>query len=116
MTSTSKSFNHTRANFLYFLHSYLPAPSLRTESDFSKNCILPVEQIILAADKNIGFVCLDVVDMLCQYELINVQQHFCKVTFDEPTYIDFILKFITSASFSIPHKLSLLASSSRYEV
>ena len=41
-----------------------------------------------------------------QYELINNQQHFGKVTFVEPTYIDFILKFIKSASFSIPHKLS----------
>ena len=62
LTSTYKSFKLTRANFLYSLNSYLPDPYIQTESDFAKNFILPVEQIILATDKNIGFVCMDTVD------------------------------------------------------
>ena len=106
LTFAFKLFKRTQANFQYSLHSYLPDPFIQTESDFSKKFKLPVNQIILAADKNIGFVCMDTVDVLHQYVLINEQQHFGKVTFDEPTYIDFILNFINSARFSIPHELS----------
>ena len=49
-----------------------------------------LKQIVIAADKNVGFVCMDTVDYLSQYEKINVQQHFGQVNISEKSYIEYI--------------------------
>ena len=82
LTFFLKSFKRTRANIFDFWHKRLPTPSYQTEPEFLKNFTLPTEQLVLAADKNIGFVCIDVVDVLYQYEKISIQQHLWKVTLD----------------------------------
>ena len=70
--------------------------------------------IIISADKNVGFVCMDIDDLLIQYDKINVQQHFGKIDVDEGTYLAFILNFIISAGASIPHKLSSILKPSNF--
>ena len=36
------------------------------------------DQILVAADKNVGYVCMDKSDLLAQYDKINEKQHFGK--------------------------------------
>ena len=63
---------------------------------------------MIAADKNIEFVCMDIDDYLSQYEKINLQQHFGQVNISESCYIEYILNFLMQAATHIPHELSLL--------
>ena len=65
-----------------------------------------VNLIIVAADKNVGYVCLDKTDLIKQYSLINKKQHFGKSKIEESWYLTNILQFINEASNSIPSELS----------
>ena len=45
-------------------------------------------QILIAADKNVGYVCIDKEDLLKQYDDINKKQHFGKVKIKEEWYLE----------------------------
>ena len=62
-------------------------------------------QIIVAGDKNIGYVCLDKEDLLSQYLKINEKQHFGKAIITETWYIKNILEFLKEASQNSPIEL-----------
>ena len=108
ISSIFKSFKSTRAAFRNFLDKCSVNHSMETEAAFHQNFTLTNGQIIVSADKNLGFVCMDIDDLLHQYIKINEQQHFGKMDIDEETYLTFILNFIKSAGSSIPHELSLI--------
>ena len=46
-----------------------------------------MDQILIAADKNMGYMCIDTTDLLEQYEDINRKQHFGKVIMKEDRYL-----------------------------
>ena len=46
-----------------------------------------MDQILIAADKNMGYMCIDTTDLLEQYEDINRKQHFGKVIMKEDWYL-----------------------------
>ena len=71
---------------------------------------------MIAADKNIEFVCMDIDDYLSQYEKINLQQHFGQVNISESCYIEYIFNFLMQAATHIPHKMSLLVKTSGFFV
>ena len=64
------------------------------------------DQILVAADKNMGYVCLDTEDLLKQYDDINMKQHFGKAIIKENWYIAQINKFLNEARENIPYELS----------
>ena len=80
---------------------YLPS-ARQFEEKFNLNPNL----IIVAADKNLGYVCLDNTELINQYSLINNKQHFGKSKIAESWYLTNILRFINEASNSIPSELS----------
>ena len=80
---------------------YLPS-ARQFEEKFKLNPNL----IIVAADKNLGYVCLDKTELINQYSLINNKQHFGKSKIAESWYLTNILRFINEASNSIPSELS----------
>ena len=53
------------------------------EQLFNSTFGLGQEKILIEGDKNIGYVCMYVQDLLQQYEKINHQQHFGKVDLDK---------------------------------
>ena len=87
---------------------------LENTDTFQSHFSLRPDQIVVAADKNIGFVCMDVDDYLSQYERINLQQHFGKVDVPEKLYIEYIHNFVIQAANNIPHELSLLVKKSDF--
>ena len=56
------------------------------------------DKIIIEGDKNVGYVCIFLEDLL--------QQHFGKVTITEDWYISNIIEFITQAETNLPRELS----------
>ena len=76
--------------------------SLKTEKQIENIFKPKICQIIVAGDKNIGYVCLDKDDLLSQYLKINEKQHFGKAKIRESWYITNILKFLKEASLNIP--------------
>ena len=66
------------------LKTYYYLPSARQfENKFNLNPNL----IIVAADKNLGYVCLDKTDLNKQYSLMNEKQHFGKSAIEESWYL-----------------------------
>ena len=66
---------------------------------------LNMDQILIAADKNMGYVCIDPKDLWEQYEDINRKQHFGKVIMKEDWYLKNINNFLKEASEQIPVEL-----------
>ena len=58
-----------------------------TDQRLEKIFKLIQDQILIAADKNIGYVCMDKDDLLTQYKEINEKQHFGQVNIREEWYI-----------------------------
>ena len=89
LTSILVSYKCIRKQFFTHLHT---DNHLNLEDNFSfrSHFLLHPSQIVIAADKNVGFVCMDTVDYLSQYEKINVQQHFGQVNISEKSYIEYI--------------------------
>ena len=108
LSSTFLSFKRTRRMFLKHLHGLNSKTNVMDEFTFKTSFSLRPDQIIVAADKNIGFVCMDVDNLLEQYSKINKQQHFGKVDISETDYLLNITSFLQQASNNIPHELSLL--------
>ena len=102
------SYSFNRKRLLNNLISLKTPPNLEDGKVFRSHFKLHSQQIVIAADKNIGFVCMDKSDYLLQYEKINLQQHFGQVNLSESAYITFILDFLSQASTHIPYELSLL--------
>ena len=71
--------------FGIFVYAHSGDRFLKTEAAFLQHFTLPEGQIIISADKNVGFVCMDFDDFLVKYDKINVQQHFRKIDVDEGT-------------------------------
>ena len=57
--------------------------SLKTEKQIVDIFKPGKSQIIVASDKNLGYVCLDKDDLLSQYLKINEKQHFGKAYISE---------------------------------
>ena len=64
------------------------------------------DQILIAADKNVGYVCMDKDDLLTQYTEINEKQHFGKVNIQEEWYIKSIFNFLEEARENIPFEMT----------
>ena len=67
-------------------------------------------QILVAADKNVGYVCMDKSDLLEQYVKINEKQHFGKTDISEDWYIKNIMSYLKQASENIPDELANIIS------
>ena len=63
-------------------------------------------QILIAADKNVGYVCIDKEDLLKQYDDINKKQHFGKVKIKEEWYLENMEIFLKNAANNIPFELT----------
>ena len=70
--------------------------------------------ILIEGDKNVGYVCMFVKDLLEQYEKINLQQHFGEVDLNENWYIENILDFIKQAEINLPNELSKIITKSNF--
>ena len=81
-------------------------PQLHGDQNYEAMFDLGPDLIIVEADKNLGYVCLTTQDLLKQYELINLKQHFGKINIKETWYINMICKFIKKAAQFIPTQLS----------
>ena len=114
LTSIFNSYKRTRKSFLNHLlktcSQSIHDDEFALQSDFSLN----PNQIVVSADKNIGFVCMDVDNLWRQYSKINCQQNFGKVDILETDYLKFILEFISLAASNIPNELSLIVKSSDF--
>ena len=108
------SYSINRKRLLNHLISLKTPPNLEEGKVFRSHFKLHSQQIVIAADKNIGFVCMDKSDYLLQYEKINLQQHFGQVNLSESAYITFIFDFLSKASTHIPYELSLLVKPSDF--
>ena len=86
LSSTFLSFKRTRRRFLKHLHGLNAKTNVMDEFTFKTSFSLRPDQIIVAADKNIGFVCMYVDNILEHYSKINKQQHFGKVDISETDY------------------------------
>ena len=75
---------------------------LRSEQEIEDIFHLNSNQVMLAGDKNIGYVCLDKEDLLDQYLKINNKQHFGETNIKKPWYINNILCFLKDAAKNIP--------------
>ena len=64
------------------------------------------DQILIAADKKVGYVCMDKDDLLTQYTEINEKQHFGKVNIQEEWYIKIIFNFLEEARENIPFEMT----------
>ena len=62
--------------------------------------------IFLEGDKNVGFVCLTVKDLLAQYDRINKEQCFQKVDLEESEYLSDITEYVKNAKLFLPNELS----------
>ena len=69
---------------------------------------------MIEGDKNVGYVCMFVKDLLEQYEKINLQQHFGEVDLNENWYIENILDFIKQAEINLPNELSKIITKSNF--
>ena len=79
--------------------------NLPTEQDLNSLFQLNQNQILVAADKNVGYVCMDKEDLLMQYDEINKKQHFGESKIKEDWYLKNINDFLTTASKNIPFEL-----------
>ena len=77
-----------------------------TDQKLDKIFQLNQDQILIAADKNVGYVCMDKDDLLKQYKEINEKQHFGKVNIREEWYIKNIFNFLEEAKENIPFELT----------
>ena len=68
------------------------------------------DQILVAADKNVGYVCMDKTDLLEQYDKINIKQHFGKAQITEDWYLRNITQYLQQASENIPDELANIIS------
>ena len=68
------------------------------------------DQIVVAADKNVGYVCMDKTDLLTQYDKINAKQHFGKAKITEDWYLENIKQYLQQASENIPDELANIVS------
>lgn len=55
----------------------------RMETDLEQIFNLNMDQILVAADKNMGYVCIVTTDLIKQYEDINKKQHVGKINIRE---------------------------------
>ena len=105
LNSILRSYKTERISFKKLLQQKNKMSSLKTEKQI-ENIFKPGKsQIIVASDKNIGYVCLDKDDLLSQYLKINQKQHFGKTNITETWYIKNVLKFLKEASLNIPLEL-----------
>jgi hypothetical protein len=105
LNSILRNYKTERISFKKLLQQKNKMSSLKTEKQI-ENIFKPGKsQIIVASDKNIGYVCLDKDDLLSQYLKINEKQHFGKTNITETWYIKNVLKFLKEASLNIPLEL-----------
>ena len=78
----------------------------KLETDLEQVFNLNKGQILVAADKNMGYVCIDTEDLLQQYEEINKKQHFGKINIREEWYLRNLNFFLKEASEHIPTELT----------
>ena len=97
--SLRRSYFSMRRAFIYSMKLRLKnQPQLHGDQNYEAMFDLGPDLIIVEADKNLGYVCLTTQDLLKQYELINLKQHFGKINIKETWYINMICKFIKKAS------------------
>ena len=97
-----RNYETERIFFKRFLQQKNKTGSLKTEKQIEDIFKPKNSQIIVAGDKNIGYVCLNKDDLLSQYLKINEKQHFGKANITETWYIRYVLKFLKEASLNIP--------------
>ena len=89
LNSILSSYKNTQKLFLNLLLILNSRLNLEDNYSFQSHFSLQPDQIVIAADKNIGFVCMDIDDYLSQYEKINLLQHFGQVNISESCYIEY---------------------------
>ena len=80
--------------------------NLPTEQNLNSLFQLNKTQILVAADKNVGYVCIDKEDLLMQYDEINKKQHFGEAKIKEDWYLTNMQEFLSKASKNIPFELT----------
>ena len=84
---------------------------------FGQHCDVPKKQldrlfnfdpnvIFLEGDKNVGFVCMTIKDLLFQYDKINKEQCFEKVEIEESEYLSDITSYVRNARIFLPNELA----------
>ena len=73
------------------------------------------DQILVAVDKNVGYVCMDKSDLLAQYDKINDKQHFGKTQITEDWYLKNIMEYLQLASENIPDEIANIGSSTDFK-
>ena len=105
--SLRRSYFSMRPAFIHSMKLRLTGqPQLHGVQNYDAMFDLGPDLIIVEADKNLGYVCLTTHDLVKQYELINLKQHFGKSKIKETWYIIMICKFIKKAAQFIPSELS----------
>ena len=62
--------------------------------------------IFLDGDKNIGFVCMTVKDLMAQYDKVDAEQCFEKVDIEEADYLRDIMSYVRDAKLFLPNELA----------
>ena len=62
--------------------------------------------IFLEGDKNVGFVCMTVKDLMAQYDKVNAEQCFEKVDIKEADYLKDITSYVRNAKMFLSNELA----------
>ena len=62
-----------------------------------------------------GYICMKTTDLLLQYKIINMQQHFGRSNIDKLWYINNIKQFISDARRTIPIELRNILTSHEFD-
>ena len=105
LTSILKNFKKERILFKMHLRNKNYG-NLSTKKEIEELVKPSSDQILVAADKNVSYVCMDKTDLLEQYDKINVKQHFGKAHITEDWYLRNITQYLQQASENIPDELA----------
>ena len=99
------TYNKIRKQFKHELKLKVKRSTQKHEK-FERTFSLGPDKILIEADKNVGYACIYIKDLLDQYEKINCQQHFGLVKITEKWYLNNITLFLSEAQRNIPPELS----------